>query len=269
MAGLKTSPAPVITTLNLKGGVGKTHTNWLLASVALEQKQRVLVIDLDAQGNLSQSLLPYSDAPGVEVLLDPSRDPDIKSLIQVSRFAGIDVIPASPKLFPWDNSSQQEWEKHELQDCLREAIQEVQNDYDYVLLDCPPRLSLTSMASLCAADFVLIPLEAADWGARGVMQVREAIQFVKEHHNPSLHLLGFLLSRYKTRRVLQRSYAEKLRQTFPDQVLDTVIPELANFEKSVSLNIPITSHAPRSREATIARDLFAEVNTRIQHARPQ
>src|SRR5205814_7941324 len=107
-----TKSAAVITVLNLKGGVGKTHTTWLLASVCQEREKRVLLIDLDTQGNLSNSFVdPANHQPGVEQVFHPGTDTDITSLIRTTAFSHIDLIPCGPALAPLDLSDQKEWEK--------------------------------------------------------------------------------------------------------------------------------------------------------------
>src|SRR5205823_12723958 len=136
--------------------------------------------------------------------------------------------------------------------------------YDYLVFDCPPRLSLVSFAALCASDAVVIPMEAADWGAQGITQVTEAVRYVERHYNPRLQLLGYLVSRFKRARAYQQSYLKQLRTHFGALAFDTVIPDLAQFEKSVTDRIPTTLHAPRSEEAGIARQLFDEVERRRQ-----
>jgi chromosome partitioning protein len=123
------------------------------------------------------------------------------------------------------------------------------------------------LAALCASDYVVIPLEAADWGAQGIMQVTAAVDHVRTRHNPKLELLGYLVSRFKRARSFQRSYLRKLREHFGPLAFDTVVPDLARFEKSVSLGVPITLHAPASIEAGIARRFFAEIDRRICRCR--
>jgi chromosome partitioning protein len=107
-------------------------------------------------------------------------------------------------------------------------------------------------------------MEAADWGAQGIMQVTAAIEYVRTHANGKLRLLGYLVSRFKRARAYQQSYLRQLRAHFGHLAFDTVIPDLAQFEKSVTDRIPITLHAPRSEEAGIARTFFAEVERRLQ-----
>jgi chromosome partitioning protein len=256
--------AHVVTVLNLKGGVGKTHASWLLASVCLERQKRALLIDTDTQGNLSNSFLPdVPHGPGVEQLLDPSQDADAHSLTRRTIYNGIDIIPASAALAPFDLSDQRSWEKHDLQRSFVEPIKAVAGNYDFIVFDCPPRLSLVSFAALCASDHVIVPLEAADWGAQGIVQVTEAVEYVRQRFNPRLQLLGYLVSRFKAGRVYQKAYLRQLREHFGEGVFDTVIGDLAGFERSVTDAIPITRHDSRGRAATVARSFFDETCRRI------
>lgn len=265
MATAPLRQAHVLTVLNLKGGVGKTHTVWLLASVCQEQSKRILIIDTDTQANFTGSFLPQRDErPGVEALFHPALDAEPSTLIRRSAHAHIDIIPASPLLARFDLSDQKEWEQADLHLSLVDAVNELRSQYDYIVFDCPPRLSLVSFAALCASDHVIIPMEAADWGAQGIMQVTAAIRYVQERHNPRLALLGYLVSRFKRARSYQRSYLQQLRKHFEALAFDTVIPDLAQFEKSVTDRIPITLHAPSSEESAIARTFVDEVERRIE-----
>jgi len=257
--------ATAVTVINLKGGVGKTHTAWLLAGVCQEKGKRLLVVDTDTQGNITKSLLAPADSPlpGIEALFDPRTDPDPLSLIRTTRFSHIDLLPSSPALAAYDLSDQRLWEKSDLHFSLAEGLRPVRDRYEYIVFDCPPRLSLVSFAALCASDAVVIPLEAADWGAQGIVQVTAAVNLVRERYNPRLALLGYLVSRFKRSRSYQRSYLKKLREHFGTLAFDTVVPDLAGYEKSVTHSIPITLRAPSSFEAEVARTLFAEIEQRI------
>ena len=254
--------------LNLKGGVGKTHAVWLFAAVCQERSRRVLVIDLDPQANLTGSFLAATETqPGVEVLFDPAADHDPHTLVRRTAFEHIDVIPAGPTLAQYDLADQQQWERADLHLSLVDAIATLRPHYDFIVLDCPPRLSLVSFAALCAADGVLIPLEAADWGAQGIVKVASAIEYVQQRFNANLTLLGYLVSRFKRARAYQRSYLGQLRKHFGYRAFDTVIPDLARFEKSVTDRVPITLFTPGSIEAGIARRFFAEVRLRAERVR--
>jgi len=258
-----------IAVMNQKGGVGKTHANWLLASVCEETSRRVLLIDADIQANLTGSFIAEENrVPGIEALFDAAQDADPNVLVRRTEFPHVDVLPANTQLARFDLADRRAWEQNDLHLSLVEPIDLLRPSYDYILFDCPPRLSLVSFAALCASDYVVIPLEAADWGAQGIMAVTAAIEQVRERYNPRLELLGYLVSRFKRARAYQQSYLKQLRAHFGPLAFDTVIPDLARFEQSVTDRIPVTLHTPRSEEAAIARALFREVERRIEGLGP-
>lgn len=259
------SSGSIITVLNLKGGVGKTHASWLLASVGQERGKRILLVDLDTQANLSGSFLDEPDGqPTVEMLFHPAADADVHALVRRTKHSHIDLIPSHARLAQFDVSDQRAWEKADLHLTLIEPLQELRQNYDYIILDCPPRLSLVSFAALCASDYVVIPLEAADWGAQGIMQVTEAVRYVRKRFNARLELLGYLVSRFKRSRTYQQTYLDKLRRHFGSNTFDTVIADVAQFERSVTDRIPVTLQAPRTTAAALARQFFDEVASRIE-----
>ena len=261
---IETRRASVITSLNLKGGVGKTHLCWLLASVCQERGCRCLVVDLDQQANITQSFLPdHSEPTGVERLFDPGADDDPRDLVRHTEYSHIDLVPVTGLFARLDLAQPEQWEKGRLHTVLADAVTELVADYDYILLDCPPRMSLPSYAALCASDFVVIPLEAADWGARGTATVRAVVERVRRRDNPGLKLLGYVVSKFKRPRAFQLTYLAQIRQAFGREVFDTVIPDLSPFERSVDEGIPITLHSPRSHAADVARQLFDEFEARI------
>lgn len=134
--------ATVLTILNLKGGVGKTHTAWLLASVAAERESPFLAVDLDTQGNLTSSFLPETDVqPGVETLFHPATDGDPVSLIRKTAFPRIDLLPSGPALFRFDSADQKVWEKADLHFSLVDPVNILRDRYRLIVFDCPPRLS--------------------------------------------------------------------------------------------------------------------------------
>src|SRR5262249_25365909 len=151
----------------------------------------ILLIDTDTQGNLSSSFLNNAEpTPGVEMLLHPGSNHDARPLIRRTSFSHIDLIPSSPAVAPFDLSDRSEWKKSGLHACFVEPLQRLIKEYDTIVFDCPPRLSLVSFAALTASDAIIIPMETADWGAQGIMQVTEAVEYVQQHYNPRLQLLG-------------------------------------------------------------------------------
>jgi chromosome partitioning protein len=261
---LNTSSQPTaITSLNRKGGVGKTHFCWLMASACHAAGQRVLLVDLDPQANLTSSFLSDQDVgDSVERLFDPTVDPNAEALIVATAFAGVDLIPSSARLEPMNVTD--DWQSADLHLSLAEALAPIRQRYDYIIFDCPPSLSLVSYAALCASDSVVIPLEAARWGALGTQHIAAAIELVQERYNSKLQLLGYLVSRYKARRSYQQTYLSELRKHFDDLAFETVIPDLADFEKAVTDRSLISVHSPSSRANRIAQQLFIEVQSRSQ-----
>lgn len=261
-----TSPrsAKIITVINLKGGVGKTHLTWVLSGVCQEQKQRTLLIDTDTQANLTNSFIdPSDDKPGIEQLFNPAADRDVLPLVRRTAFEYLDIIPASSRLTRFDLADRAQWEDTGLHLSLVDPLADLRSAYDLVLIDCPPRLSVVSYAALCASDFVVVPLEAADWGAQGVVAVTAAVNEVRTKYNARLALLGYVVSRFKRARAYQQAYLKQLRQHFGPLAFDTVLPDRALFEAAVVDRIPLPQYAPHSTEAGIARELYREVRRRI------
>ena len=231
----------------------------------MESGRKVLLIDCDEQANLTKSFVDGRVPDlGIETLLDPAMEPITEGLAKPTNYSGINIIPSTGKLPQVNLLDQKAWEKYDLQFSLVEPLGKLRGQYDHLLLDCPPNLSLISFAALCAADYVLVPLEAADWGAQGIINVAAAMEYVKQRFNPKLRLLGYLVSRFKKNRAYQQTYLSELRQKFGPDTFDTVLPDLAHFEKSVIDRIPITLHSPRSSAAAICRELFREFEARIQ-----
>jgi chromosome partitioning protein len=229
---------------------------------------RCLLIDTDPQGNLSNSFLPERiGIPGVERLLDPSLDEDGLSLVQRTKYEHIDIIPSSPEIARFDEADQRAWERADLHLSFVPTIRAAERLYDFIVFDCPPRLSLTSFAALCASRYLIIPMEAADWGAQGVSQVTEAAEYVQAHFNRSLTITGYLVSRFKRSRLYQRTYVSGMRSHFGASVFDTTIDDLSAFERAVTDAVPTTAHSPRSKASAIARQFFDETVRRIEEFR--
>ncbi len=260
--------ATVITSLNLKGGVGKTHVCWLIAGVCQEQNLKCLVLDLDKQGNISTSLLPNFDAGvGTDAFFNPAIDPDLSTLIRKTAFSCLDVIPGSFALEHYNLTDPAQWKSSGLVLSLVDPLREASALYDYILLDCPADISLITYAALCASDFLLVPLEAAQWGALGTQHVLKTYEHVRQQYNVDLQLLGFVVSRFKRRRKYQTTYLKQLREHFGEDAFETFIPDLSTFEQAVTDRIPVNLHSPRSHASHVAREFFAEIERRAERLR--
>ena len=257
--------ATIITSLNLKGGVGKTHACWLIAGVCQELGKRCLVLDLDKQGNISTSLLPtYDGSPGTEAFFNPAADPQLATLVRKTVLSHVDLIPGSFALERFNQTDPTEWKSSGLVLSLVDPLREAAPFYDFILLDCPADISLITYAALCASDFLMVPLEAAQWGALGTQHVLKTYHHVREQYHADLQLLGFVVSRFKKSRKYQTTYLRQLRDHFGDDAFETVIPDLSHFEQSVTDRLPVVLHSPHSHAAVVARQFFAEVTARAE-----
>jgi chromosome partitioning protein len=248
--------------------VGKTHLCWLILGVCQERGKKCLVLDLDKQGNISATLLGDGVAgPGTDTFFDPASDPQIRSLIRSSHLSQVDVIPGGFALERFNLTDPSAWERSGLQLSLADPLQEIAADYDYVLLDCPADISLITYAALCASDFLLVPLEAAQWGALGTQHVVKTYEHVRTHCNDRLRLLGYVISRFKRGRRYQQTYLQELRRHVGADAFKTMIPDLSPFEQSVNDRLPIVLHSPSSDAAKIARRFFTELEARAEALR--
>lgn len=227
-----------------------------------------LVFDTGKQGNISTTLLGNVELAGTDSFFNPALEPEIDRLIRKSPFDKIDCIPCDFSIERFNMTDPRDWENTGLQLSLIDPLGEVASFYDYILLDCPADISLITYAALCASDFLIVPLEAADWGALGTQHVRRAFDHVRSRFNSKLQHLGYVASRFKKLRKYQKSYLEQLREHFGPDAFDTVVADLAPFEQSVTDRIPIVLHSPSSHASSIARNFFDELEARIEKLQP-
>jgi chromosome partitioning protein len=247
----------VIAVMNNKGGVGKTHTVFHLAGAFAETGKRVLVIDLDPQGNLSSLFCPASDPNKTlhAVLMD---DAPLAQVAQKTDFENLWVIPSNPKLQSLDALLQNEPDAQiRLSDAIRELVHQ-DASYDLILLDCPPSLALTTRNALAAAQRVIIPLEADKFSIDGLDTLLRVVESMKRVVNPDLEIAGILISLFKGRRSIEQLYEEALRgRSLP--VFTTVIKDSAKYREAITARQPITHYKPTSEFAGAFRDLIKEL----------
>ena len=269
MSETQSCRASVITSFNLKGGVGKTHICWLIASVCQERGRRCLIVDLDQQANITQSFLPDHNEPtGVERLFDPNDSAEPRDLVRQTAYRHIDMIPVTGHFARQDLSQPGQWETQRLQAALADAVTDLLPDYDYILLDCPPRMSLASYAALWRRISSSFPWKRPIGGARGTASVRAVVQRVQRHDNPRLKLLGYVVSKFKRARTFQLTYLAQIRQSFGDRSFRPPSP-ISPGSNDLSMRASrLHFIPPRSHAAGIARQFFDEFTARIaqEHA---
>lgn len=258
----------VIAIANQKGGVGKTTTAVNLGASLAAAEQRVLLIDMDPQGNASSGLgVSARSTRGslYGVLLD--HVPLGAALVRGAHFPLLDVIPTTQDLV---GAETELFSQPDARFRLRNAIAGVRDVYDYVLIDCPPALGLLTVNALVAADSVLIPVQTEFFALEGLSQFTEGIEAVRRHLNPRLQIGGILLTMYDARLGLAREVALEARNYFGPQTLRTTIPRNVRLAEAPSFGKPALAYDIKSTGAQAYLALAAELVARSHrhHAHP-
>jgi len=244
-----------IAIFNQKGGVGKTTTNINLAACLAMKGKKVLILDIDPQGNTTSGmgiLKKGLKRTAYEVLIDDNVEPE--EAILSTGLKNLDIIPASVQLAGAEIELVQ-LEGRERR--LKKAIDKIKDKYDYIFIDCPPSLGLLTINSLTAVDSVLIPIQCEFYALEGVSQLMSTIELVKKNLNKKLEIQGVILSMFDGRTNLSIQVVEEVKKYFRDKVYTTVIPRNVRLAEAPSYGLPITEYDPRSKGA-LAYMEFAE-----------
>ncbi|PSB92478.1 ParA family protein [Candidatus Pandoraea novymonadis] len=247
---------------NQKGGVGKTTTAVNLAASLATQGQRVLLVDLDPQGNATMGSgieKARLESSVYEVLVD---DIDVLESCLHSAFGNYDVLPANRELTGAD------FELVALNNRdvrLKQALKKIEQLYDFVLIDCPPTLSLLTLNGLCAAHGVIVPMQCEYFALEGLSDLLNTIKHVHANLNPELQIIGLLRVMFDPRITLQQQVSEQLKQHFRDKVFNAIIPRNVRLAEAPSYGMPGVVFDPRSRGAKAYLQLGVEMITRIQN----
>ena len=244
-----------IAIFNQKGGVGKTTTNINLAACLAKKNRKILVMDIDPQGNtttglgISKAGLDYTC---YDLLIDENIDPF--RTVYKTRVEGLDIVPASVDLAGAEIELVQ-LEGREKR--LKNAIDKIRKFYDYIFIDCPPSLGLLTINALTAVDSVLIPIQCEFYALEGVSQLVSTIELVNRSMNPDLEIEGVILSMYDGRTNLSIQVVEEIKKYFGNKLYSTVIPRNVRLAEAPSYGLPITDYDPKSKGA-LAYEAFAE-----------
>lgn len=248
----------VIAIINQKGGVGKTTTAINLGSILAKSGHSVLLVDLDPQGNATSGLglsKTNRDTGTYELLLGQA---DLPASVKESSTGGLYVLPTDAQLAAAEVELVGRADReHALKQGLAGAA------HDYVIIDCPPALSLLTVNALTAADSILIPVQAEYYALEGLGQLLNVVQLVRQGLNPNLELLGVVMTMYDSRTTLSEQVKNEVQKHFGGKVFDTVIPRNVRLAEAPSHGKSIVEHDKWSKGAKAYKKLAKEVHKRV------
>lgn len=248
--------ARIISIVNQKGGVGKTTTAINLGAYLAQLGKFVLIVDLDPQANATSGT--GIDHRGLnqgvyEAMLGQAR---MKDIVQPSAHEGLRIAPATTALAGL-NIELVEMERREFK--LRESLLEIRNDYDFILIDCPPTLGLITLNGLVAGDEILIPVQAEYFALEGLGQLLETVQLVKDRLRPEIDVLGAVITMYDGRTKLSDDVLQELYKYFPNNIFRSVIPRNVRLAEAPSFGRTIVQFDPSSKGAKAYERLAREI----------
>ncbi|WP_314451613.1 AAA family ATPase [uncultured Microbacterium sp.] len=254
----------VFTVSNQKGGVGKTTTAVNMGAALASVGARVLVIDLDPQGNASTALgvahnaetpsiydVLINDVPLVDIIQTSPESPDLLCAPSTIHLAGAEIELVS-----------QVAREHRLRGALREYLEIKDNHLDFVIIDCPPSLGLLTINAFTAADEVMIPIQCEYYALEGLSQLLGSVQMIQKHLNPKLHVSTILLTMYDGRTRLAQQVADEVRSHFSHEVLNTVIPRSVRVSEAPSFGQTVIAYDGQSAGAIAYREAAVEIVAR-------
>jgi chromosome partitioning protein len=247
----------IIAVANQKGGVGKSTTAVSVGAALAEMGQRVLVVDLDPQGNASTGLGIRHDARKVTVYDVLANDAPIMDAVVQTPLPNLFAITSTIDLAGAEIELVSQFSR-ELK--LRKAMEPLhQAGFDFVFLDCPPSLGLLTVNAMAAAQELIVPIQCEYYALEGLGQLIKNVRLVQQNVNPALRLSGIVMTMFDPRTKLSEQVVEEVRRYFGDRVYDTIIPRTVRLSEAPGFGQPITAYDPRSRGAKRYRELASEV----------
>lgn len=252
--------ARIIAIANQKGGVAKTTTAVNLSSSLVEKGQKVLLVDLDPQGNATSGCGIFKHRLSRCIYDVIINEEDIRSVIVDTELKELKVAPARIELAGAEIELVSQMYR---EGKLATALREVKNDYDFIIIDCPPSLGLLTLNALCAATDVLIPIQCEYYALEGLSLLVNTLEKVNRSINRDLKIIGVVLTMFDARTNLSIQVVDEVKKYFRDKVFRTIIPRNVRLSEAPSHGQPIILYDTKSRGAEVYRDLAEEVLERV------
>ncbi|MCI8784436.1 MAG: ParA family protein [Dorea sp.] len=246
----------IIAIANQKGGVGKTTTAINLSASLAEKGRKVLAIDMDPQGNMSSGLGLDKNAIDGTIYDMIIGEADVEEVIHKDTIENLDILPSNVDL------SAVEIEMIDVENkefVVKNAIQKIRDNYDYVIIDCPPSLSLLTVNAMTTADSVLVPIQCEYYALEGLSQLIHTVELVKDRLNPVLEIEGVVFTMYDARTNLSLQVVENVKDNLEQNIYKTIIPRNIRLAEAPSFGTPINQYDPRSAGAESYMRLAEEV----------
>jgi chromosome partitioning protein len=251
--------ARILAITNQKGGVGKTTTTVNLGASLAAAKQKVLLVDLDPQGNATMGSGVDKAALSRTIYHLLLQERTLEEVRVTSPAGNYDLLPANRDLAGAEVELVEEAGRESR---LKDSLDSVAEDYDYILIDCPPALNLLTVNGLCAADAVMIPMQCEYYALEGLSDLIKTIKRVRANLNPQLQIEGLLRTMFDPRNMLAQQVSDQLQQHFGDKVYRTVIPRNVRLAEAPSYGLPAMVHDRNSKGAAAYLTLAGEILNR-------